>query len=92
MDRLGSPHGEFLNILGGTYDQRGHLPDETAERFHKYEFMGLMPEGWEVEIGDNAPMFGRSGGAYYVVVLSANGQKRNMQELLDVGVLRENNS
>ncbi len=92
VDRLGGPDGEFLTILGGNYDQRGHLPDAVSAKFHAYEFTGELPDHWEVELAKTAPIFGRAGGAMYVVVLSANGQKLSIQELLDVGVLNELNS
>jgi hypothetical protein len=87
IDRLGDPHGEFFTILGGSFDQRALLPEAASARLHTYRITGKLPEGWEVELGENAPAFGRSGGARYVVFLGANGQKMNAFELVDVGVL-----
>jgi hypothetical protein len=89
VDRVGAPDGEFLTILGGTFDQRSQLPSDVSERLHRYEFTGTLPEGWSIELGTTAPLFGRSGGARYVVVHGANGAAMNVFELLDAGVLHE---
>lgn len=88
VDRLGAPDGEFLTILGGNFDQRAQLPSDVSARLHRYEFTGDLPTGWSIELGTNAPLFGRGGGARYVVVRSANGVALSVFELLDVGVLR----
>lgn len=89
VDRLGSPDGEFLTILGGTFDQRGQLPTDVDARLHRYEFTGFLPNGWQIEIGTTDAIFGRGGGARYVCVFGANGAAMNVFELLDVEVLRE---
>lgn len=89
VDRLGAPDDAFLTILGGTFDQRSLLPSDTSERLHRYEFTGVLPDGWRIEVGTTAPLFGRSGGARYVVVLGANGAQMNVFELLDAGVIHE---
>lgn len=87
IDRVGDPSGEFFTILGGSFDQRALLPEAASARLHTYRITGTLPAGWQVELGENAPAFGRSGGARYVVFLGANGQKMNAFELVDVGVL-----
>ena len=89
VDRLGDPDGEFLTILGGTFDQRSLLPSDADAKLHRYELTGVLPDGWQIEIGTTAPLFGRSGGARYVCVIGANGATMNVFELLDAGVLRE---
>ncbi|MFC8681187.1 hypothetical protein ACFT30_06650 [Microbacterium ureisolvens] len=91
QDVLGDPLAEFLTMTGGSFDQRIQLPDDMnadQSRLIPLEYTGLLPAGWSVEVGQNAPAYGRGGGAYYSVVLDANGMKRNVFELLDVGVLR----
>ena len=89
IDHLGTPDGEFFTILGGNFDQRAYLPEAASADLHSYRITGFLPEGWLVELGTNAPAFGRSGGARYVVFLGANGQKMSAFELTDVGVLDE---
>ena len=91
QDVLGDPLAEFLTLTGGSFDQRIQLPDDMSadqSRLIRVEYTGLLPAGWSIEIGQNAPAYGRGGGAYYSVVLDANGMKRNVLELVDVGVLR----
>lgn len=91
QDVLGDPLAEFLTLTGGSFDQRIQLPDDMnadQSRLIRVAYTGRLPEGWSIEIGQNAPAFGRGGGAYYSVVLDANGMKRNVFELVDVGVLR----
>lgn len=89
IDRLGTPDGEFFTILGGNFDQRAYLPEAASATLHTYRITGLLPEGWLVELGTNAPAFGHSGGARYVVFIGANGQKMNAFELTDMGVIDE---
>lgn len=91
QDVLGDPLSEFLTLSGGSFDQRIALPDDSdaaVARLVRVEYTGRLPEGWSIEVGQNAPAYGRGGGAYYSVVLDANGMKRNVFELTDVGVLR----
>jgi hypothetical protein len=89
VDVLGDPDTEFLTILGGTFDQRSQLPDDASARLHLFTLTGHLPSGWSLEIGTTAPLFGRSGGARYVTIRSANGVRRSVFELLDTGVLVE---
>lgn len=87
IDQVGPPSGEVFTVLGGTFDQRALLPEAADQRLHAYTLTGTLPEGWQIEVGETAPAFGRSGGAMYVVVIGANGQKMNAFELRDTGVL-----
>ena len=91
QDVFGDPLAEFLTMTGGDFDQRLQLPDDMVDgrsRLIQVEYTGFLPAGWSIEVGQNAPAFGRAGGAYYSVVLDADGMKRNVFELTDVGVLR----
>lgn len=87
IDQVGAPDGEVFTVLGGDFEQRALLPEAANQRLHSYRLSGSLPAGWQIEVGQTAPAFGRSGGAMYVVVLGANGQKMNAFELLDTGVL-----
>ena len=91
QDVLGDPLSEFLTMTGGSFSQRNQLPDDSNESIAKLlpvEFTGFLPENWMVEVGQNAPAFGQEGGAYYSVVLGANGAKMCLFEAIDAGVLR----
>jgi hypothetical protein len=91
QDVLGDPLSEFLALNGGSFDERVQLPDDMnadQSRLIRVEYTGFLPQGWSVEVGQNAPAYGRAGGAYYSVVLDAAGMKRNIFELVDVGVVR----
>lgn len=91
QDVLGDPLSEFLTMTGGSFSQRIQLPDDANEsiaRLIPVEFTGQLPEGWMVEVGQNAPAFGQEGGAYYSVVLGSNGAKMCLFEAIDAGVLR----
>ncbi len=91
QDVLGDPLSEFLTMTGGSFSQRLQLPDDANESIAKLltvEFTGFLPENWMVEVGQNAPDFGQEGGAYYSVILGANGAKMCLFEAIDAGVLR----
>lgn len=91
VDVLGDILSEFFTVSGGTFDQRIQLPDEAQDsvaRLVTCDFTGFLPKGWVIEVGQNAPAFGRDGGAYYAVVLGENKAKMCLGELIDVGVLR----
>lgn len=87
VDQVGPPDGEVFTVLGGSFDQRSLLPEAANQQLHTYRLTGHLPKGWQLEVGETAPAFGRSGGAMYVMVFGANGQKMNAFELVDVGVL-----
>lgn len=89
VDVLGSPDDEFLTILGGDFDQRIPLPTDSTAELRGYSFTGVLPAKWMIELGTNAPAFGRGGGARYVTVITANGTRASVFELLDLGVLVE---
>ena len=89
VDVLGTPDDEFLTILGGDFDQRIQLPTDGTAELRGYSFTGALPANWSIELGTNAPAFGRSGGARYVTVITANGTRASVFELLDLGVLVE---
>lgn len=91
QDVLGDPLSEFLTMTGGSFSQRNQLPDDANDSIAKLlsvEFTGVLPDNWSIEVGQNAPAFGQEGGAYYSVILGANGAKMCLFEAIDAGVLR----
>ena len=91
IDVLGDMLSEFFTVNGGDFDQRIQLPDDAQESVASLvtcELSGQLPDGWVIEVGENAPAFGRGGGAYYLVVLGENRAKMCLGELIDVGVVR----
>lgn len=91
QDVLGDMLSEFFTMTGGTFDERCQLPDDMNQDIAKLvriEYTGVLPEGWSIEVGQNAPAYGRGGGAYYSAVLDRQGMRRNLSELVDQGVIR----
>lgn len=86
----GDPLAEFLTMTGGSFDERLQpadvFPPETLVLI-TVTFTGYLPNGWSIEVGQNAPAYGCNGGAYYSVVLDRQGAKKNLLELKDVGVV-----
>jgi hypothetical protein len=87
LDRLGRWDGEFFTVLGGTPDTVAALPEQEAFGWTSFRLTGRLPQGWQLEIGEVAPAYGRPGGARYVLVLSGSGQKLSVFEALDAGVI-----
>lgn len=91
QDVLGDVLSEYFTMTGGSFDQRCQLPDDMnadIAKLIRVEYTGMLPGGWQIEVGQNAPAFGREGGAYYSTVLDQQGMRRNLSELVDVGVIR----
>lgn len=91
QDVLGDPLAEFFTMTGGSFDERIQLPDDMQDAVAsliRIEYTGRLPEGWSIEVGQNAPAYGRGGGAYYSTVLDRQGMRRNLFELIDLGVIR----
>lgn len=66
LDRLGGWDGKYLGLrpdgVSIDFESRGLPISALKENLQTYEFTGVLPGMWKIEISEIAPAFGREGG------------------------------
>lgn len=91
FDRIGNVDGKYLAIMvdgvPASWEARALHVNSLREPYNAYEFDHL-PTGWHVEVSEVAPGVGQPGGSIQVRIFDSEGRALNVEELLDIGVLR----
>ncbi|VBA39690.1 Outer membrane channel protein CpnT [Mycobacterium attenuatum] len=91
FDRIGNVDGKYLAIMvdgvPASWEARALHINSLREPYNAYEFDHL-PTGWHVEVSEVAPGVGQPGGSIQVRIFDSEGRALNVEELLDIGVLR----
>lgn len=91
FDRIGHPGGNWLAFEGTPYEGRA-LPhtslDKDYYRFKVDASVGLPP-GWKIEFSRAAPWFGHPGGEPQFLILAPEGERADVQTLMDRFFLNE---
>lgn len=92
LDRLGEWDGKYLGLrpdgVSIDFESRGLPISALKEKLHTYEFTGVLPGMWKIEISEIAPAFGREGGGMQLLVKNHEGKVVPVEQLWGEGVLK----
>lgn len=91
LDRIGHPGGNWLAFEGTPYEGRA-LPHTSLDKDYyrfKVDASAGLPPGWKIEFSRAAPWFGHPGGEPQFLILAPEGERADVQTLIDRFFLNE---
>lgn len=91
LDRIGHPGGNWLAFEGTPYEGRA-LPHTSLDKDYyrfKVDASAGLPPGWKIEFSRAAPWFGHPGGEPQFLILAPEGERADVQTLMDRFFLNE---
>jgi Tuberculosis necrotizing toxin len=90
LDRIGEDYGTYLGVMpdgeAPSFEGRS-LPISSLNLPYSRFVLNMLPDGWNIEISQIAPAFGRDGGELQVLIYNELGRKQSVAQLLEDGVL-----
>ena len=91
MDRVGHLDGVVLHLQpDGTpvsFPERSLPPTALNAPHSQYAFIGFLPQGWSIGMGEVAPWFDQPGGAIMVTISNEDSKPVTVEELVNRKVL-----
>ncbi|WP_299741983.1 T7SS effector LXG polymorphic toxin [uncultured Rossellomorea sp.] len=87
LDRYGNPSGSFLAPESDSFPSRALAPHSEKAPYYVYEVI----DDFEVTIGEIAPWFDQPGGGTQIIKYKSNGRPYSIEELIELGFIKQTN-
>ncbi|WP_252198884.1 TNT domain-containing protein [Bacillus mycoides] len=87
LDRCGNPAGSFLAPESDSFLSRALAPHSEQAPYYVYEVI----DDFEVTLGKFAPWFDQPGGGTQIIKYKSNGRPYSIEELIELGVIKQIN-